>query len=80
MKKTSRILISLVLAGFSLSMLQAQTTSFEGRWDATVTIDETVIPFRLDVAGKGTDIAGTLSNGEEIQTTTSAQIDKGALR
>lgn len=53
--------------------------SLEGRWDASVTIKDTVIPFRLDLAGKGTNLTGTLFNGDQKQTTTSARFENGAV-
>lgn len=84
MKRLSRHLIGAV--GLSLSLLasvvMAQTSgapSLQGRWDASVTINEVVIPFRLDIAGAGNAVTGTLFNGEQKQTTTSARFEKGTV-
>jgi len=51
----------------------------EGRWDASVTINNVVIPFRLDIAGKGDKVTGTLFNGDQTQTTTSAKLENGSV-
>jgi thiol-disulfide isomerase/thioredoxin len=57
----------------------ASAQSIEGRWDASVTVNGAVIPFRLDITGKGADLTGALYNGEQKQTTTSAKFENGAL-
>jgi peroxiredoxin len=51
----------------------------DGRWDATITLNGTVIPFRLDISGEGSSFTGTLFNGDLKQTTTSAKIDNGTV-
>jgi len=50
----------------------ASAESLAGRWDASVTINGTVIPFRLDLSADGPGFRGTLFNGDETQTTTFA--------
>jgi thiol-disulfide isomerase/thioredoxin len=50
----------------------AGAESLEGRWTATVTVNGTAIPFRLDLSGDGPSFKGTLFNGDDTQTTTSA--------
>ncbi|MFT4111168.1 peroxiredoxin family protein [Silvibacterium sp.] len=55
----------------------AQTT--DGQWDATVNVNGVVIPFRLDIAGVGSALAGTLYNGDQKETTTGAEIVNGSL-
>ena len=64
---------ALVLATASI----ASADSLAGRWDASVTINGTVIPFRLDLSGDGPGFKGTLFNGDETQTTTSATHENG---
>jgi peroxiredoxin len=54
------------------SVAGAQTPALDGRWDATLTIGDTPIPFRLDLATTGGELVGTLFNGDETQTTTRA--------
>ncbi|HEX8999448.1 MAG TPA: hypothetical protein VGB07_06085, partial [Blastocatellia bacterium] len=50
-----------------------QVQPLQGRWDAVVTVNGSAIPFRLDIAGKGNKVTGTLFNGEQKQTTTGAK-------
>ena len=64
---------ALVLATASI----ASAGSLAGRWDASVTINGTVIPFRLDLSDDGPGFKGTLFNGDETQTTTSAKHESG---
>lgn len=78
MKSIVRMLIGLALVWlFAAPMASAQ--SLEGRWDATVTVNGAVIPFRLDIAGKGEKLSGTLFNGDRRQTTTRARFENGTL-
>ncbi|MBO0727248.1 MAG: TlpA family protein disulfide reductase [Blastocatellia bacterium] len=84
MKRLSRSLASLVAAGALIAFITfaaacAHAPSLEGRWDATVTVNGSVIPFRLDISGKGADLTGTLYNGDQKQTTTSARIENDKL-
>ena len=46
----------------------------DGRWAATLTQRGLEIPFRLDIAGSGNHVVGTLYNGEDTEKTTSAHI------
>jgi peroxiredoxin len=55
----------------------ARAQSLQGRWDASITVNGTTIPFRLDISGEGTSLVGTLYNGEEKETTTSASFNNG---
>lgn len=57
----------------------AQTPALDGRWDATLTIGDTPIPFRLDLATTGGELVGTLFNGDETQTTTRATRNGDAI-
>jgi thiol-disulfide isomerase/thioredoxin len=54
-------------------------SSLEGRWDAAVTINGVVIPFRLDLAGQGANTTATLFNGDQRFTSTSTQVEQGAV-
>jgi len=51
----------------------------QGHWDASFTLENNTIPFRLDVSGEGAALKGTLYNGDDKQTTTSAQFQDGKL-
>jgi thiol-disulfide isomerase/thioredoxin len=57
----------------------AQAQNLEGRWAATVVQGGVAIPFRLDISGDGSNAVGTLYNGEDKETTTSANIHDGKV-
>jgi thiol-disulfide isomerase/thioredoxin len=57
----------------------AAADSISGRWDATVTIRDIVIPFRIDFAGSGKDFTGSLFNGDIPITPTSAKYENGGV-
>lgn len=78
MKQLSRSFIGLA-AFITLLTAAATAQSLEGRWNASVTIKNVVIPFRLEIAGKGDKLTGTLFNGEQTQTTTSAKLENGSV-
>jgi thiol-disulfide isomerase/thioredoxin len=75
--------LSRSLAGAAATLLlvtaSAGAQSLEGRWDATVTINGAAIPFRLDLSSSGPAFKGTLFNGDETQTTTSATLQDGRV-
>jgi thiol-disulfide isomerase/thioredoxin len=53
--------------------------SLDGRWDATVTIHGTEIPFRIDFSGEGPNFTGTLFDGDLKVTSTGGQFENGTL-
>lgn len=73
----SRTLTAAALALATASAASAD--SLEGRWAATVTVNGTVIPFRLDLSGDGPRFKGTLFNGDDTQTTTRAKHENGTI-
>ncbi len=72
----SRAVIAIAVVSIGTAISGAQSMS--GRWDATVTIDGNAIPFRLDISGDEKDLTGTLYNGTDKETTTSAKLENGA--
>jgi thiol-disulfide isomerase/thioredoxin len=58
----------------------AQAGNLDGRWAATLNEGGIVIPFRLDISGSGDRVVGTLHNGQDIETTTSARIENGSVQ
>ncbi len=71
---------ALLLATVSLgSVALSQAQNLDGRWAATLTQGSIVIPFRLDIATKNGRVVGTLHNGEDVETTTSASVGNGAV-
>src|SRR5271154_861765 len=79
--KTSRKLISFtaLILGFGATAARAESNPLTGRWDATVTVNSAVIPFRLDISGEGPTLKGTLFNGDDQETTTQASFENGTL-
>lgn len=71
--------LSLVATAFALSASAAWAQSLEGRWQASLTNNGAVIPFRLDISGQGPTLKGTLYNGEEKEYTTKASFENGTL-
>lgn len=55
----------------------AQTLT--GMWDATVTINGRVIPFRMEFAADKSGVTGTFFNGEERFTSTDGKFENGSL-
>jgi len=79
MRVFSRSLVGLAAVSLSFGAIVARAESLEGRWDASLTLNGTAIPFRLDLSGEGKSLVATLYNGEQKQYTTSAQEDHGAI-
>jgi thiol-disulfide isomerase/thioredoxin len=79
MKILSRRLVGVAAALVLATASAASADSLAGRWDASVTINGTAIPFRLDLSGDGPSFKGTLFNGDDTQTTTHATHENGAV-
>jgi thiol-disulfide isomerase/thioredoxin len=75
--RRSSVRLAVLLIAFGAS--GARADSLGGRWDATLRLKDIVIPFRLDISGEGASLTGTLFNGDERQTTTSARIENGVI-
>ena len=56
-------LLACSLVGHTSPLGQIAAGSPQGRWDAALTLNQTAIPFRLDVSADGSSITGTLFNG-----------------
>jgi thiol-disulfide isomerase/thioredoxin len=71
-----------VLATVALGVSAGATVaanSLEGRWAATIVQEGVTVPFRLDISRQANNIVGTLYNGEDKETTTSASIADGRV-
>lgn len=65
-------------AGIALSLPAAE--NLNGRWSATLkSASGAEIPFRLDIAANGSQVVGTLYNGRDPKTTSSASIKDGKV-
>ena len=54
--------------------------SLTGRWDCTVTVNGTDIPFRMEFSADGGAVKGNFFNGDERVPSTGGQIQEGSLR
>jgi len=82
MKGLSKNIIGLAAAivGFGATAAWADSAAaVDGRWDATLTVNGAVIPFRLDISGEGATLKGTLYNGDDKEFTTKASFNNGTL-
>jgi thiol-disulfide isomerase/thioredoxin len=76
--------VAALLSGLCVSMAAAQISttvaSISGRWDASLSRDGAIIPFRLDIAGSGPTLKGILFDGfTPYDGTTSATFQDGKL-
>jgi thiol-disulfide isomerase/thioredoxin len=80
---SSSLSSAILLLSFGASTAIAQTTSaaaLDGRWDASLTRNGVVIPFRLDIAGSGPTLRGVFYDGfKPYDGTTSASFQDGKL-
>jgi thiol-disulfide isomerase/thioredoxin len=79
MKTHLRNYLGLAAVIIGIGAPAARGQSLEGRWDASLKIGSTVIPFRLDISGSGSSLKGTLYNGDEKEYTTKASFENGTL-
>jgi thiol-disulfide isomerase/thioredoxin len=85
MKRFSRRLgFAVTLVGFGAAIAMAQSTnapdSVDGRWDASLINNGTVIPFRLDISGSGSTVKGTFYDGfQPYDATTRGTFQDGKL-
>lgn len=67
------------LASILFAALSVNAASVAGLWDATVTVNETEIPFRLEFSGDGQHLKGWFFNGNEKIASTSGSLENGRL-
>ncbi len=69
-----------VAATLAWGLTAQAANQLEGRWAATLQqASGTEIPFRLDISGEGDHVVGTLFNGRDPKTTSSATIKDGKV-
>jgi thiol-disulfide isomerase/thioredoxin len=76
LRSISPVVIAL---GIGAVAMAAADENLDGRWAATVVQNGVAIPFRLEISGSGKNVVGTLYNGEDKETTTSASIQNGKV-
>jgi peroxiredoxin len=69
----------LLLASFFAIAPAATAQSLTGLWDATVTDKDLVVPFRIELSGAGSQVQGSLINGDDKFTSTRGRFENGAL-
>src|SRR5262245_16299161 len=74
-------LYGLIVALVALTSLPAPAAaqSLAGLWDATVVVNDVVVPFRFELAGTGSAVKGSFFNGDEKMTSTTGSFENGAL-
>ncbi|MGA2136102.1 MAG: TlpA disulfide reductase family protein [Bryobacteraceae bacterium] len=70
-----------VVSGFALLLFAqaAGAQSLAGRWEATVTLNDVAIPFRMDISGEGSNISGCFFNGDDKVVSTGGRFEDGSL-
>ncbi len=72
--------VCVCLAGIGSAQAADPAAAVVGRWNASLTQNGSVIPFRLDISGSGPALKGTLYDGfEPYDGTTSAAFHDGKL-
>src|SRR5471032_3517341 len=83
MKTKLPVLLAAVVALVALVTFpsRAGAQPLAGLWDATVTVNNGAleIPFRFEIAGSGSAVKGSFFNGDEKVTSTTGQLQNGAL-
>jgi len=67
-----------VLAIFAITLL-ASGQSVEGTWDATVTVNNVFVPFRIEIDGTGADVHSYFFNGDDRVNRQTAERSRMAL-
>src|SRR6185295_9425855 len=76
--KLPAVIAVALLAVLSLPA-RAAAQSIAGLWDATVVVNEVEVPFRIEFAGSGAAVKGSLFNGDEKLTSTTGSFENGSL-
>ncbi|MBV9508464.1 MAG: TlpA family protein disulfide reductase [Acidobacteriia bacterium] len=69
----------LVLSCLLLAVPGAWAQSLAGLWDASINLNGTEIPFKLELAGDGSSVTGWFFNGDEHEVATSGKLENGSL-
>jgi thiol-disulfide isomerase/thioredoxin len=73
-------LAALLLALAPAAVAQSQAgLSLAGLWDATISFKGSDIPFRLEIAGDGSNVQGWFFNGDDHVVSTSGKFQNGSL-
>jgi hypothetical protein len=76
---SAKLSAATVLAIFAITLL-ASGQSVEGTWDATVTVNNVFVPFRIEIDGSGTEVHSYFFNGDDrVNPSNSGTFQKGSL-
>jgi thiol-disulfide isomerase/thioredoxin len=75
-KFLATLLVAIAPAAWAQS---SATPALAGLWDATITFNGQDIPFRLQIAGDGSNLQGWLFNGKDKVVASSASFQDGSL-
>ena len=79
MKKSTRIKSIQLLITIVAFAPAAWAESLAGLWSATVNVNGTEIPFKIEFSGDGTNVKGWFFNGEEQEISTGGSYQNGSL-
>ena len=80
MKTKLSVLFAVLVMALAAFPSGAGAQSLTGLWDATVVVNPGVeIPFRFELSGSGSAVKGSFFNGDEKVTSTTGQLENGAL-
>jgi hypothetical protein len=76
---SAKLAAATVLAIFAITLL-ASGQSVEGTWDATVTVNNVSVPFRIEIDGTGADVHSYFFNGDaRVNPSNSGTFQNGSL-
>lgn len=76
---SARLAAATLLAIFAITLLGA-AQSVEGMWDATVTVNNVSVPFRIEIDGAGADVHSYFFNGDDrVNPSNSGTFQNGRL-
>src|SRR3984957_14195773 len=76
---SAKLAAATVLAIFAITVF-ASGQSVEGTWDATVTVNNVSVPFRIEIDGTGADVHGCFFNGDDkVNPSSSGAFQNGSL-
>jgi hypothetical protein len=76
---SAKLASATVLAIFVITVF-ASGQSVEGRWDATVTVNNVSVPFRIEIDGAGADVHSYFFNGDDrVNPSNSGTFQNGSL-
>ena len=76
---SAKLASATVLAIFAITLL-ASGQSVKGTWDATVTLNNVSVPFRIEIDGTGAEVHSYFFNGDDrVNPSTSGTFQNGSL-